>query len=93
MKGTEITPKVREKVYERDSFEGAPCCILCGRPYPEVHHVISRGAGGKGIEQNLVCLCYRCHKRYHATGDKGMKKAMIDYLKKYYPEWEESEMK
>lgn len=89
MKETDISKKVRERVYERDSVEGAPNCIICGRPYPHIHHIVERSRGGKGIEENLVCLCYRCHSILHDTEDPSMKEAIKAYMRKCYPDWDE----
>lgn len=94
MKGTEIKPKVRERVYERDSKEGAPCCIVCGRPNTiHIHHIVERSRGGLGIEKNLVCLCYRCHRILHDTGDRSMKERIREYMTTYYPDWDERDLK
>ena len=81
---TEISPLVRKRVYERDSFDGAPCCIRCGRPYPHVHHYIERSRGGLGIEENLVCLCAGCHEELHVYNYKEMSEFVRDYLKNRY---------
>jgi 5-methylcytosine-specific restriction endonuclease McrA len=58
-----ISPKVRKEVYERDSWDGATCCIFCGSPYRiEVAHFIPRSLGGLGIVENLAAGCIDCHK-------------------------------
>lgn len=40
-------------------------CEICGRVGNQVHHVISKGAGGPDIEENLINLCAECHIRVH----------------------------
>jgi hypothetical protein len=47
---------VKEAVAERDSFDGFPCCLLCGTPAPVNNrfafacaHFISRSHGGLGV--------------------------------------------
>lgn len=41
-------------------------CEHCGsRFYLQVHHIKSRGSGGDDTDDNLVCLCYVCHRRVH----------------------------
>lgn len=92
MTGTAINKKVRDIVYERDSNDGAPNCIICGRPYPEVHHIVERSRGGQAIPENLVCLCYRCHRILHDTEDKSMKDAIREYMLKWYPDWDERKL-
>ena len=88
MTGTAINKKVRDRVYERDSWDGAPCCVICGRAFPEVHHIVERSRGGQGVEENLVCLCYRCHRILHDTEDRSMKETIAEYMRKYYPNWD-----
>lgn len=83
MKDTDISPEVRKKVLARDSWDGCPCCILCGKPLMQgahLHHVIERSRGGKGTEDNLVTLCFNCHSRYHNTYDPAMRAFFEDYL-------------
>ena len=89
---TKITQEVRDRVYERDSHDGAACCVYCGRPYPEVHHYIERGRGGLGIEQNLVCLCAICHTDLHSTGNERIKAFIKEYLMEHYEEWDEKSL-
>lgn len=89
---TEITPKVRKRVLERDSIDGWPVCQYCGSPYGiEVHHYVERSRGGMGIEQNLICLCYKCHSRLH-SGEKAIRNFCWEYLQGYYPGWEEKDL-
>ena len=85
---TAIPTDVREVVKERDSYDGWPCCIWCGRPYVEVHHYIERSRGGLGIEQNLVCLCKRCHTKIH-KGDTDLQNFVREYLSEHYEGWDE----
>ena len=92
MRGTGISKSVRQKVYERDSWDGAACCVYCGRPYPEIHHYIERSRGGLGIEENLVCLCTVCHKQLHDTGDKRIKRFIKEYLQEHYEGWAEESL-
>lgn len=89
---TEINPEVREKVKARDSFEGAHCCLYCGSQYRvEIHHFVSRGRGGMGIEQNLISLCFRCHARLH-SGEKAIHDFCGEYLQGLYPDVTERDL-
>lgn len=46
-----------------------PYCELCGNSFnTEVHHIVSRAAGGDDVRENLVCLCFRCHTIAHYGG-------------------------
>lgn len=94
MRGTEISDSVRRKVYIRDSFDGWPCCIFCGSPYEiEVAHYVSRARGGKGVPENLACLCHRCHAALDNGSDIEKANRIKDYFKYYletmYPGWDE----
>lgn len=83
MKNTEITKEARQQVYERDSYDGCPCCIYCGSPYAlHVHHVKRRSQGGEGNVNNLVCLCVHCHTKLH-NGDSNIQEYCERYLKKW----------
>lgn len=89
---THIPKDVRERVYERDSYDGCPCCVWCGRPkYVEVHHFIERSRGGRGIEENLVCLCKRCHTKVH-QGDTDIQNLIREYLAEHYEGWDEQSL-
>lgn len=86
---TAIPNDVRYKVYERDSYDGCPCCIWCGKPkYIQVHHYIERSRGGLGIEENLVCLCNQCHSALH-KGNKDIEAYVRIYLSTKYSDWKE----
>jgi len=90
----DISPKVRAEVNERDSVDGAPCCILCGDTrWLELAHVIPRSQSGKGIPENLVVLCKSCHYNFD-TGNSSwiLEKRIEAYLKQHYPDWDRSDL-
>ena len=95
-----ITIRVKEEVADRDSFDGHPCCILCGLPAPvnnrlafSCAHYISRAQGGLGVEENVLTLCTECHRRYDQTTERAMLKPFFGrYLKEHYPDWDESKL-
>lgn len=88
MKPTDIPQDVKRKVAQRDSFDGHPCCVLCGTPAPadsplafSCAHIISRAQGGLGTVENIVTLCPRCHRRYDQTAERDeLRKRIINYL-------------
>ncbi len=92
---TSISKDVRARVYERDSIDGAPNCIFCGSPYMiEVMHYIPRSQGGKGIEENLACGCWRCHQELDNGKDPQAKRERFkEYLMSKYPNWNEDDLK
>lgn len=90
-KACEIPPYVKQKVWERD--EGK--CILCGSSYaasPSAHY-IPRAALGLGIEENIVTLCFGCHRLYDQSDKRGILKEEIKrYLQSKYPNWDEKKL-
>lgn len=96
MRGTGISARTRKVVYERDSIDGRPCCIYCGRPYGiELAHYVSRARGGKGVARNLACLCRSCHEALDNGADtqkaKDIKETFRWWLIKNYSDWKEEE--
>jgi 5-methylcytosine-specific restriction endonuclease McrA len=37
-------------------------------PGANIHHIVSRGAGGSDSYDNLIALCYNHHAEIHAMG-------------------------
>ena len=89
-----ISSAVRAAVYERDSWDNTPCCILCGSTYQlELAHVRSRAQGGLGVERNLVTLCSTDHRRMDQSGERQELLAQVkEYLMWRYPDWDETEL-
>ena len=88
-KATDISQKVKEEVYERDKG----CCIICGSPGQPNSHYIRRSAGGLGIPENVVTMCFNCHNAY----DNGYKREEIadktrKYLMSIYDNWNEEDL-
>lgn len=93
-KATDIPPKVKKAVEERDSIDGHPSCIFCGSPNAKGEaHVISRAQGGLGVERNLITVCRTCHGRMDNTTyrDYYVNKAK-EYLQSIYPDWNEEDL-
>lgn len=99
-KSLEIPIAVKRKVAERDSIDGHPCCIWCGKPAPTTNplafsnaHYISRGQGGVGTEENILTLCWKCHQEYdNSTKREKMKAFFREYLKTKYSDWDEENL-
>lgn len=95
-----ISIAVKEAVAERDSYDGHPCCILCGLPAPVNNrlafsnaHYINRAQGGLGREDNILTLCPVCHRRYDQSTDRANLRLFFKrYLKDNYPEWSEENL-
>ena len=96
-----ITIAVKEAVADRDSFDGWPCCLMCGTPAPFYNrlaysnaHYISRAQGGLGHrEDNILTLCPGCHLRYdQGEGRETLKRFFKRYLMEHYPNWNEENL-
>lgn len=78
----------RPQAIERDSIDGYPCCVICGAPATEVHHILPRGRSGTSELKNLACLCRYCHENLaHGVFAKETKKkleAIIEERTKRY---------
>ena len=49
-------------ILERDRWR----CQVCGSTVGlEVHHMTPRGRLGDDVEQNLITLCWNCHRKIH----------------------------
>lgn len=90
-KATDISQKVKLRVWERDKEE----CIICKshKAMPNAHY-ISRAKGGLGIEENVVTLCLSCHHEYdNGSKRREYEKLIQEYLKDYYgEEWKEEDL-
>ncbi|MDY3993199.1 MAG: HNH endonuclease [Evtepia sp.] len=94
-----IPREVKLRVAKRDSVDGWPCCILCGRPVPTSNplafsnaHYISRAQGGLGIEKNILTLCWGCHKAYDGTERNTLRPILRRYLREHYDDWNEEDL-
>ena len=93
MRETDISQKVRRRVYERDSFDGRVCCIYCGSPYNiELAHYIGRAQMGKGIEENLASLCHNCHQTMDNGQGSHIRDFVREYLSRKYKNWSERDL-
>lgn len=93
-KACEIPQSVKQVVAQRDSVDGWPCCILCGKPAPDGStewsnaHYVPRSQGGLGIEQNVLTLCPECHRRFDQTPERAaLADELWEYLKSKYRLW------
>lgn len=99
-KSLEIPKGVKKAVAERDSIDGHPCCVFCGKPAPtstplafSVAHFIPRSQSGLGIEENILTLCWDCHMRFdQSTERENMRMFFREYLMSKYPEWNEENL-
>ena len=98
-KARSIPKAVKLRVAERDSIDGWPCCVYCGRPTPDGGiewsnaHYISRAQGGLGIEENILTLCPDCHHDFDQTTKREEMRAFFrEYLMERYHGWDERKL-
>ena len=87
---TEIKPKTRKEVIERDKH-----CIMCGsHQMLTIAHYISRANGGKGVKENLVLLCMTCHMKLDQSSErKKLLQIVKNHLQSNYGDFDESSLK
>ena len=102
-KARDFDRKAKISIAERDSINGWPCCVHCGKPAPATGdntpliwsnaHFIGRAQMGKGTPENGLTLCPGCHRRYdQSTERSAMRELFREYLKSKYPGWDESKL-
>jgi 5-methylcytosine-specific restriction endonuclease McrA len=87
-KATDISPKVREIIKERDKT-----CILCGSSQMlTIADYVPRSKGGLGIPENLVLLCMKCHEEFDHSKYSNISDIhsikIFKYLSNLYPHFE-----
>lgn len=93
-----FTIRDKQRIADRDSIDGWPCCIWCGTPAPEElvwsnAHYISRAQGGLGIPENGLTLCPICHRNYdQTTARKPMREFFREYLMRRHEGWREENL-
>lgn len=92
-KACDISPKVRQEVADRDSPNGYIQCVVCesNQAIPNAHF-IRRSKLGKGIPENIVSLCFKCHYAYDNYKSDYYKLAIMKYLRTQYPDWDEKDL-
>ena len=91
---TDIKPKVREEVKQRDFNT----CVYCGRKdWLQLCHVyVNRSHGGLGVRENLVTLCVECHHNLDfgkLEKSQPIRLRVESYLKRHYGEPDMSKLK
>lgn len=47
------------------NFENIDCCIICGNPFIDKHHLIPKEMYGLDIPENIINLCPNHHRMFH----------------------------
>ena len=86
-----LTKKDRKAIYARDGYR----CALCdSKKNIQIHHYLTRGAGGTNHPHNLITLCADCHAAAHGmilrdwpdTTKETIEQAIVEYLSDLYAE-------
>ncbi len=75
--------KIRPQVIERDHKQ----CVLCGKPYQEIHHISYRSSSSlhQHALNNVCCLCWECHRlRVHGVESKAYRELLKKILNDRY---------
>ena len=84
-----LTNAQRKAIYARDGYR----CALCdSTKYIQIHHYITRGAGGTNHPHNLVTLCADCHAAAHGmmlqdwqdVTPETIEQAIVEYMSDLY---------
>ena len=84
-----ISNSTRKAIYRRDGYR----CALCdSTKYIQIHHIITRGAGGTNHPHNLITLCADCHAAAHGillrdwqdVTRETMEQAITEYMADLY---------
>ncbi len=98
-KAKAFSKKAKEDIAKRDSFNGWPCCINCGKSAPtftawsNAHYIGRAQKMGLGIPENGLTLCPECHRRYDQSTERPtLREYFKEYLQGHYPDWDESKL-
>ena len=59
------TPRIKDNNCI-DKIRAIGHCEVCGSSYLcAAHHIKSRGSGGGDTEDNMIYLCFVCHRKAH----------------------------
>jgi predicted restriction endonuclease len=75
-----FTERVREEIRQRDNYT----CQICGRVTDlQVHHIIPRSNGGKHTLDNLITLCFPCHRHIDSGNERNALRKCFSNYKRY----------
>lgn len=72
---------IKAKDYEKAILIWGETCF-CGNPYVEMHHIVFRSRGGRGVWRNLHPLCKQHHEQAH-TIDEFRRHLEIQHKRKF----------
>jgi ATP-dependent DNA helicase RecQ len=69
---------ISESILRRDKFKCVECETPCNRDEADIHHLLSRSAGGSDEPSNLITLCDGCHAAHHPKLAAGLARRAIE---------------
>lgn len=80
-----FSEKTKNKVKRKSCFR----CVICHKPFVEIHHIIPLSEGGSNRIDNAAPLCASCHDLYGGNTEKRkqireMKDHWFDLMEKRY---------
>ena len=75
MRRRTLTKKDKEEI-------GLKCCNCGSTSDLQYHHIIPIAIGGKDINSNICCLCYKCHYKLHHNGKENKVNNYGELIKK-----------
>ena len=68
----------RRRLTQSDKEEiGLKCCNCGSEEDLQYHHIIPLSLGGKDINSNMCCLCYKCHQLIHFGKSKNINHSKV----------------
>lgn len=77
----EVKMPFSEKTKLEAKRKSAFRCVICQKPFVEVHHIIPQEEGGKDVLNNAAPLCSSCHDLY---GGNPVKRKQIRQMRDYW---------
>lgn len=72
-----IAKSTYHKVLRRDKFK---CCKCYTNQNLTIHHIQHREHGGTDDPENLITMCFSCHRVWHRTYDRNNKAKFYKYI-------------
>jgi len=71
LKGEDLA-KLRRDCFVRDGWKCRDCSRRISWVSGHMAHIISRGAGGSDVLENVLTKCAECHRNEHNCGGKAV---------------------
>lgn len=79
-----FSQQAREYILQRDNNTCRVCCVSQAT---QIHHVMYRSRGGRGVKTNGLSICNKCHHKIHKDANLSQywqDKFSVAYGSNYY---------